>query len=245
MPSCGSSVNPMHPLPQAEHQHRRGTVDRVAGADLTGPRLQELLRQVDIFRGIGAENGENAADRNVDVDVRGTVQRIESKQIFSADFPRPTTTGVSISSDSTAATRPAASLDCRKMRSAKMSSVCCSSPWELSVVALPVTPPRAPSRTFSAICRQAVATSRISALRSPETSPWRCACAARKPRKRHPIGDHGVLPLFWLLPRRTRFNHLWVWRRRTWARPASLRTFPRDPCLRGTHRCAGRRSLKA
>ena len=107
----------------------------------------------------------------------------------------PTANGASISSDTIAATRPLVSLARTKMSFATTSSGAWRSPWELYVGAGSVALPSAPTRTASAICRQAVATSRTMALNSPEASPWLLSLRGEEPRKCHPLGDHGISPV--------------------------------------------------
>ena len=68
----------------AKHQQRLRPVDRIARGDLIIARLQEILfahiAPFDILR--RAQHREDGADRKIDVDIAGPVDRIEQQQIF-------------------------------------------------------------------------------------------------------------------------------------------------------------------
>src|SRR5690606_15056594 len=70
----------------ADGQHQRGlrAVDAVARGDLGGARLQVVRvgGRDHAFR--AAQHREDGADRDVDVDVRRTVERIEQQQVAAA-----------------------------------------------------------------------------------------------------------------------------------------------------------------
>ncbi len=74
----------MRAVADRQHQHRARAVRGVAGADLGGARLQEVFvaRRGDVVR--AAQHREDGADRDVHVDVRAAVQRIEQQQIVAA-----------------------------------------------------------------------------------------------------------------------------------------------------------------
>jgi hypothetical protein len=80
-----SSVKPCA-VADGQHEHRRGTVKRVAGGDLLRAGLQKISRGrragTTILR--AAQDRKDAADRQVDVDVRRTVERVENQQILAA-----------------------------------------------------------------------------------------------------------------------------------------------------------------
>ena len=69
---------------QRQHQHGRRAVDRIPGAHLLGAGLQEVFGgRVDARLG-RAQHREDAAHRDVDVDVRRAVQRVEQQQVLAA-----------------------------------------------------------------------------------------------------------------------------------------------------------------
>lgn len=72
-------------IAEGQHQHGLRAVDGVAGGDLGGARLEEgFLAQgivlVQVLVG-AAQHREDGADRDVDVDVAGAVQRVEDQQV--------------------------------------------------------------------------------------------------------------------------------------------------------------------
>ena len=71
-------------ITQGQHQHGLRAVDGITGTDLLGARLQEgfLAQVTGLAIALGAaQHGEDGADRNVDVDVAGAVQRVEYQQV--------------------------------------------------------------------------------------------------------------------------------------------------------------------
>src|ERR1700722_10534670 len=70
------------PAPGAQHEHGRGSVDGIAGANLRHARLQKVLfgRLADPIR--ATQHRKDTADRDVHIDVRGAVQGIEQQQIL-------------------------------------------------------------------------------------------------------------------------------------------------------------------
>ncbi len=74
----------LYAIAQGQHQHGLRAVDGVAGSDLLGARLEEgVLAQVTGFTvALGAaQHREDGADRDVDVDIAGAVQRVEHQQV--------------------------------------------------------------------------------------------------------------------------------------------------------------------
>ncbi|AEW71874.1 hypothetical protein EcWSU1_00434 [Enterobacter ludwigii] len=70
------------------HQHGGGAINDVTGCHLVTARLQEIfLCHRRANRRDAAVDGENGTDRNVNVDVRGTVQRIHQHNVFSVFTP--------------------------------------------------------------------------------------------------------------------------------------------------------------
>ena len=69
---------------QRQHQHGAGTVERVAGAHLCGAVLQKVHQRRVLPRHGRAQNGENAPHRQIHIDVRRAVERIEEQQILAA-----------------------------------------------------------------------------------------------------------------------------------------------------------------
>jgi len=55
----------MHARTDGEHQHRRGAIDRVTGADLARAGLQEIPRRCVLARARGVQDREHAAYRDV------------------------------------------------------------------------------------------------------------------------------------------------------------------------------------
>ena len=74
----------VHAMTAGQHQHGGGAVQRIAGADLLGAGLQEILGGRRIALALAAQDGENGADGNVHVHVAGAVERIEYQQVFAA-----------------------------------------------------------------------------------------------------------------------------------------------------------------
>ncbi len=77
-----------HAIAHAEHEHRRRPVQRVAGGHLGRARLQEVAFD-DVAPAVDgilrrAQDGEDAADRDVDVDAARAVERIEHEQVLAA-----------------------------------------------------------------------------------------------------------------------------------------------------------------
>ena len=78
----------MNATPGGVHQHGGGAIDDVTGSHLITARLQEILlghRRAN--RRDAAVDGENGTDRNVNVDVGGTVERIHQYNVFRVFTP--------------------------------------------------------------------------------------------------------------------------------------------------------------
>src|SRR5262245_46062656 len=73
----------IHAVTSRVHEHCRGAINDVAGRDLTDAGLQYVYQRVATAAGVGVapQYGKNRTDRNVDVDVRGPVQRIEDDDV--------------------------------------------------------------------------------------------------------------------------------------------------------------------
>jgi len=67
---------------EGQHQHGRRTVDRIAGAHLLGAGLQEVFGDRSAAGDRRLQDREDGADRDVDVDVRRTVERVEHQQVL-------------------------------------------------------------------------------------------------------------------------------------------------------------------
>jgi hypothetical protein len=74
----------VHPPADGQDDHRRRAVDRVSSTDLLRPRLQEVLRDGVVAWIRSTQNRENATDREVHVDVRRTVERVEHQEVLAA-----------------------------------------------------------------------------------------------------------------------------------------------------------------
>lgn len=69
-------------------QHGRRSVDYISGCDLIDARLQEFfLRGFRSYRGEAAVDRKYRADRNVNIDVRGAVERVHADQVFAVVTP--------------------------------------------------------------------------------------------------------------------------------------------------------------
>jgi hypothetical protein len=68
---------------QRQHDHRRWAIDGITGHHLLAAGTQEIAG-FGIARGRPSQNGENGADRNVDVAVRRAVERVEQQQVTAA-----------------------------------------------------------------------------------------------------------------------------------------------------------------
>ena len=75
-----------------EHEHRGRAVDREARRHLVAPRLQERglvrLAHLAVGRLRAAQDREDGADRDVDVDVGRAVERVEQQQVLAARVVR-------------------------------------------------------------------------------------------------------------------------------------------------------------
>ncbi len=70
------------------HQHRRRSVDHIARGHLLVARLQEVFfchRRAD--RRHAAVDREDRTDRDVNVDVRGAIQRVHQHHVFGVFTP--------------------------------------------------------------------------------------------------------------------------------------------------------------
>ena len=71
-----------HAVAHGQHQHGRGTIDGIAGRNLLRAGLQEVLLG-DMLHAFGRpQHREDRAHHRVDVDVGGTIQRVEQQQEF-------------------------------------------------------------------------------------------------------------------------------------------------------------------
>ena len=71
-------------LPRRVDHHRAGPVNHVARGDLPAPGLEQILHlAVPAARDL-ADDGEDRADGNVDVDVRRAVERVEEQHVLAA-----------------------------------------------------------------------------------------------------------------------------------------------------------------
>ncbi|MNT25957.1 hypothetical protein D3C72_1615030 [compost metagenome] len=71
-----------------QHQHGGGAVERIAGSHLGRAGLQEVLLRHGVRPFGRAQHREDAAHRDVDIDVRGTVERVEHQQVLAARIAR-------------------------------------------------------------------------------------------------------------------------------------------------------------
>ena len=73
------------PVAGGQHHHRGRSVQGVAGADLPGARLHEIVLGRFAGRALGAaQDREDGADRAVDVGVGRAIQRVEHQQVLAA-----------------------------------------------------------------------------------------------------------------------------------------------------------------
>src|SRR6185437_1183605 len=74
----------VHALARGVDHHRAGAVDHVARRHLAATRLQHVLHLPASTARDLAQNGEDGAHRNVDVDIGRPVQRIEEETVLAA-----------------------------------------------------------------------------------------------------------------------------------------------------------------
>ena len=72
----------MRPLARGVHQHRARAVHDVTGRHLPAARLQHVGRRAPAVHAYPAVDAEDGADRGVDVDVGGAVERIEEDGVL-------------------------------------------------------------------------------------------------------------------------------------------------------------------
>ena len=125
----------VHPLPRRVHQHRARPVHHVAGGDLLAPRLQHVAHRAPALHAHPAVDAEDGADRGIDVDVGGAVERDRTgPRTCRPGYSGGTGMMSSSSSEPITHTRPVWLRQFLMVSLAMTSSFCCSSPCTLRLL---------------------------------------------------------------------------------------------------------------
>src|SRR3954471_12471265 len=83
----GVEREPVHPVAEREHQHRGRPVEGVPRTDLPRAGLEEGVQPGGAIARWPPQDREDGADGDVDVEVRGAVERVEDEEVLAARMP--------------------------------------------------------------------------------------------------------------------------------------------------------------